>query len=71
MSNNINACEVFLEMIVITHILAAFMAVLGMETLDDNPSSTLFSEEEATKKIVILEAIIKVVVNVAFTTSAR
>lgn len=71
MSNNINACEVFLEMIVIAHILAALMAVLGMETLDDNPSSTLFSEEEATKKIVILEAIIKVVVNVAFTTSAR
>ena len=61
-SDNVNACEDFLELVVTGHILSAFMAVTGMETLDDKPSSALFPEEEA-DKTAILQSVAKVVVS--------
>ena len=62
-SNDLDACEDFLKLIVTAHILAAIMAVLGMETLDDNPSPQLFPEKEAKEKTAILQSVAKVVLN--------
>ena len=62
-SDDVNACEDFLELIVIAHILCAIMAVLGMETLDDNPSSVFFPEGEVREKTAVLQSAAKVVIN--------
>ena len=55
-SNDVDAYEDFLKLIVTAHILAAIMAILGMETLDDNPSPQLFPEKEAEEKTAILQS---------------
>ncbi len=52
-SDNVNACGDYLELVVTGHILAAFMAVTGMEILDDKPSSVLFPEGEADKTAIL------------------
>lgn len=44
-SNNVNTCEDFLELVVTAHVLAAFMMILGMKCLSDDPTSVLFPEE--------------------------
>ena len=39
--DNANACEDFFDLVVITHILAAAMEFLGMESLEDEPNQDI------------------------------
>ena len=53
-SNNVNACEDFLELVVTAHVLAAFMTILGMKCLSDDPTSVLFPEGGTTEEILLV-----------------
>ncbi len=43
--SNVNATEDFLEAVVIGHILATAMSYLGMTSLCDSPSTSLFTQD--------------------------
>ena len=63
-SNNVNACEDFLELVVTAHVLAAFMTILGMKCLSDDPTSVLFPEGGTTEEIFTgLLSVAQVVIN--------
>ena len=62
-----NAHDDFFHLMVTTHILAAAMEILGMETMDDDPSEELFPPDigalPKTERKELLEHIVKVILN--------
>ena len=62
-----NAHDDFFNLMVTTHILAAAMEILGMETTDDNPSEDLFPPDidalPKTERKELLEHTVTVIVN--------
>lgn len=39
--SDLNVCEDFLEVVTVAHIIAVYMEVLGMQSIDDEPDPTI------------------------------
>ena len=65
--SDLNACEDFLEVVTVAHIIAACMEVLGMQSIDDEPDPTIVPSDlkfkDKNKKEEVLSQVTKKIVD--------